>query len=73
MKRIRYKTSCILLFEDALLISRIAGAQSSYDGKYFSGTRDKYYIELLDKAYRMMRPDLHYAPIYGQSLPDIMT
>ncbi len=32
-------------------------AQENYQGRYFSGSGDRAWLELLDKAYRMMRPD----------------
>jgi hypothetical protein len=40
-----------------MLVMTVLPAQQDYRGRYFSGSGDIEYLELLDKAYRMMRPD----------------
>jgi len=52
-----YQHLIFIISIPVLLFPVFSLAQSSYQGKYFSGVGDIDYIELLDKACRMMRPD----------------
>src|SRR5664280_539431 len=57
MNRKQFVVICTYLLAKVLLFTVTSAAQTGYDGRYFSGSGDTSYIELLDKAYRMMRPD----------------
>ncbi|MFZ4724520.1 MAG: GH36-type glycosyl hydrolase domain-containing protein [Paludibacter sp.] len=49
------KKNLLILYLIFLVVS--SSAQPIFEGKYFSGSGDTTYIQLLDKAYRMLRPD----------------
>ena len=57
MNRKQYMVICTSLLAKVLLFTGTSDAQTEYKGRYFSGKGDTSYIELLNKAYRMMRPD----------------